>query len=78
MRDACLSDPIPEYLQDRNDAIVALMADTGLRAGETCALDVKYLVTYDGSLYLPSEIQKGDGPPANLGLEDDVNRTLQR
>jgi hypothetical protein len=39
LRDVCLSDAVAPYLQDRNEVIVALLYDAGLRAGELCALD---------------------------------------
>ncbi|MFW6435612.1 MAG: hypothetical protein ACOCY1_04455 [Halovenus sp.] len=34
MRDACLSGRFPTYLQDRNEAAIALLYDAGLRAGD--------------------------------------------
>lgn len=40
LRGVCLSDAVVPYLQERNEAIVALLYDAGLRAGELCALDV--------------------------------------
>jgi integrase len=78
MRDMCLTDAVPTYLQDRNEAIVALLYDAGLRAGELCALDVDHLDLDAGTVYLPSRIQKGSPPPATLELATDTVRLLQR
>jgi integrase len=69
LRDVCLSEVVSTYLQDRNDAIIALLYDTGLRSGELCALDVDHLDLDAGTVYLPSEIQKGSPPPATLELD---------
>ena len=78
LRDICLSDAVATYLQDRNEAIVALLYDAGLRAGELCALDVAHLDFETGTVYLPSEIQKGSPPPATLELESETVRLLRR
>lgn len=78
LRDVCLSDAVPIYLQDRNETIVALLYDAGLRAGELCALDVDHLDLENGTAYLPSEIQKGSPPPATLELEAETVRLLRR
>jgi integrase len=78
MRDACLSGRFPAYLQDRNEAIVALLYDAGLRAGELCGLDVDHVDLDGGTIYLPTELQKGDPPPATLGVERETTRLLQR
>jgi len=77
-RDVCLTDAVPTYLQDRNEAIVALFYDAGLRAGEVCALDVDHLDLDAGTVYLPSRIQKGSPPPATLELATDTVRLLRR
>ena len=66
LRDVCLTDAVPTYLQDRNEAIVALLYDAGLRAGEVCALDIDHLDLDVGTVYLPSRIQKGSFLPATL------------
>jgi integrase/recombinase XerC/integrase/recombinase XerD len=71
----------PDYLQQRDDALLALMYDTGLRVGETVALDVDHLRDEHTTLYVPGPIQKDyptdDSPgPARLGLADDTTRTL--
>jgi len=78
LRDACLSEAIPTYLQDRNEALVALLYDAGLRAGEVCGLDVDHVDLDAGTIYLPSEIQKGDPPPATLALDGGTVRLFRR
>lgn len=78
LRDVCLTDAVPTYLQDRNEAIVALLYDAGLRASEVCALDVDHLDLAGGTVYLPSRIQKGSPPPATLELAPDTVRLLRR
>lgn len=78
MRDACLTERFPTYLQDRNEAIIALLYDAGLRASELCSLDVDHLDLEAGTVYLPTAIQKGDPPPATLELERDTVRLLRR
>lgn len=71
----------PDYLQQRDDAVITLMYDTGLRVGELVALDVDHLRDDNTTLYLPAGLQK-DYPndntpePARLGLDDDTTRTL--
>ena len=71
-----------EYLQQRNEAIIALLYDTGLRVGELVALDVDYLRDNTTKLYLPSHIQKdypneNTPPPKTLGLASDTTRLLR-
>ncbi|MWV41186.1 site-specific integrase [Natrialba sp. INN-245] len=78
LRDVCLSGAVPTYLQDRNETIVALLYDAGLRAGEVCALDVDHVDLEAGTVYLPSRIQKGSPPPATLELANDTVRLLRR
>jgi integrase/recombinase XerC/integrase/recombinase XerD len=71
------------YLQSRNEALVALMADTGIRVGELVALDVHHLKLNEGEVFLPTEIQKDypikgkSPPPVHLDLADDTVRTLR-
>ena len=57
IRDACLSESFAPYLQDRNETLIVLLADTGLRVSELVALDWEYLDldAEPGELYLPSE-----------------------
>jgi integrase/recombinase XerC/integrase/recombinase XerD len=80
LRSACYSVGA-DYLQQRNEAIIALLADTGLRVGELVALDVDYLRDGNSALYLPADVQKDyptDSSPnaATLELADDVSRLL--
>lgn len=46
------------YLAARNDALLALLYDTGLRVGELVQLDVEMLDFEDGVLMLPAAVQK--------------------
>ena len=46
------------YLAGRNNAILALLYDTGLRVGELVALNVEMLDLNEGVLMLPASIQK--------------------
>jgi integrase len=83
MRDACLTGRFPTYLQDRNEAVVALLYDAGLRAGELCALDADYLDLDAGTVFLPSAIQKDypngqSPPPATLEIDGETSRLLRR
>lgn len=43
IRDACLTDAFPNYLQGRNETIIALLADSGLHVSELVALDWDHL-----------------------------------
>jgi len=80
LRSACY-DTGAEYLQQRNEAIIALMYDTGVRVGELVAIDVEHLRENNSALYMPTAIQK-DYPtdstpaPATLELASDVSRLL--
>jgi integrase/recombinase XerC/integrase/recombinase XerD len=80
LRNACYEQGA-EYLQQRNDAIITLMYDTGLRVGELVAVDVGMLREGNTELYLPAKIQK-DYPndnsptPKRLGLSSDTTRLL--
>jgi integrase/recombinase XerC/integrase/recombinase XerD len=71
----------PDYLQQRDDTIIALMYDAGLRVGELVALDVDHLRDENTALYLPTHLQK-DYPtekspaPATISLAPDTARTL--
>jgi len=80
LRSACY-DTGADYLQQRNEAIIALTYDTGLRVGELVALDVDHLRDGNTALYLPTAIQKdyptdSSPPPATLDLASDVSRLL--
>jgi integrase len=78
LRDVCLSETVPTYLQDRNEVLVTLLYDAGLRAGEVCGLDVDHFDLNAGTIYLPSEIQKGDPSPATLSLDAGTVRLFRR
>ena len=80
LRSACYSTGA-DYLQQRNEAIIALMYDTGLRVGEVVAVDVDMLRERNSTLYVPTEIQKdypndNEPAPATLELSADVSRLL--
>lgn len=70
-----------DYLAERNDAMIALLYDAGLRVGELVAVDVKFLHEQYAKLYLPAEIQKdypneNAPPPKTLALASDTTRAL--
>ncbi len=71
----------PDYLQERDNTILTLMSDTGVRVGEFVAIDTDHLRDNNSVLYLPTHIQK-DYPtdnspsPARLRLATDTTRTL--
>ena len=80
LRSACYS-VSADYLQQRNEAIIALMYDTGLRVGELVDVDVDMLIEGNSALYVPTEIQKdypndNEPAPATLELASDVSRLL--
>ncbi len=80
LRSACYSTGA-DYLQQRNEAIIALMYDTGLRVGELVSVDVDMLREGNSVLYVPTEIQKdypndNEPAPATLELASDVTRLL--
>jgi len=80
LRSGCYSTGA-DYLQQRNEAIVALMYDTGLRVGELVAVDVDMLREGNSVLYVPTEIQKdypneNEPSPATLEFASDVTRLL--
>jgi integrase/recombinase XerC/integrase/recombinase XerD len=71
----------PDYLQQRDDALLALMYDTGLRVGELVAIDVDHLREDNTRLYLPGHLQKdypNDNSPdaVRMELDADTTRTL--
>ncbi|KAB1193466.1 tyrosine-type recombinase/integrase [Haloferax sp. MBLA0076] len=69
------------YLSGRNDALIALMADTGLRVSEAVHIETEMIDFDDGVLRIPSHIQKqppeGQRPPAALSLAPETLRTLR-
>ena len=71
----------PPYLQGRDDAIIAMLYDTGLRAGELTALTVGHLRENNTRLYLPGAIQKDYPTKASpdavrMRLASDTTRSL--
>lgn len=64
LRTACYDDRFASYLRQRNETIIQLMYDTGVRVGELVQLNVEYLRDANEALYLPSHIQK-DYPTEN-------------
>ncbi len=81
MRNATVANS-PDYLAGRNDAIIAVLADTGLRVAELCALDVDLIDLEEGIIMLPAEIQKdypNDNTPTytEIELDGETIRTLQ-
>lgn len=71
-----------DYLAARNDSLIALLADTGLRVSEAMALDTEMLDLEEGIVMLPASIQKdypNDNSPeyTEIELSDDTIRTLR-
>jgi len=71
-----------DYLSARNDAIIALLADTGLRVGEVVQITGDMFDSSDGVLRIPGTIQKQypteqSPPPRTIELEADTVRTIQ-
>lgn len=82
MRNATVEDSV-DYLSGRNDALIALLADTGLRVGEAVQLNISHFDGTEGVLSLPAHIQKdypNDNSPdyVEIALGDDTIRTLQQ
>jgi integrase/recombinase XerC/integrase/recombinase XerD len=70
-----------KYLRARNEAIITLLADTGLRNEELTHLTTHMYLRDEGELYLPKHIQKQSGNgrddwPRSHHLELDVDGTL--
>jgi integrase/recombinase XerD len=81
LRTACYDDGFAAYLQQRNETIIGLMYDTGLRVGELVQVDVDMLRDGNSDLYLPGHIQKdypNDNSPSavTIDLADEVTRLL--
>ena len=71
LRDATVATSA-SYLAGRNDVLLALLYDTGLRVGELVALDVEMLDLDEGVLMLPASIQKdypNDNSPQYTEIE---------
>lgn len=81
LRNACYDESFADYLQQRNDAIITLLYDTGLRVGELVQIDDEMLRENNEVLYIPAHIQK-DYPNENspsavtIELNGDTTRTL--
>ena len=80
LRSACYTTGA-EYLQQRNEAIIAFMYDTGLRVGELVQINKTLLRNGNSELYLPTDIQKdypneNSPPPVTLTLSKDTARLL--
>ena len=81
LRNACYDESFADYLQQRNDAIITLLYDTGLRVGELVQVDDEMLRENNEVLYIPAHIQK-DYPNENspsavtIELDGDTTRTL--
>lgn len=80
LRTACYEDGA-SYLQQRNETIIALTYDTGLRVGELVDVDVEMLRERNSELYLPGHIQKNypndNSPgPVTMELSTDVTRLI--
>jgi len=72
------------YLQERNDLIVAVLYDIGLRVRELVALDVTDFDLDERELYLPTSKQKDysdpnhSPSPRHLDVDQEVCRDLRR
>lgn len=69
------------FLKNRNETLLWLLYDTGLRVGEAVSLDVEMLLMDDADPYisLPAEIQKDyptDRTPKPVRLEFHLDETL--
>lgn len=80
VQDACLTNAFPTYLQSRNETIVTVLADTGLRVSELVALDWDHvdLDAEPAEIFLPGGIQKGTKRDAYLDIDDETARQLRR
>ena len=81
MRNATVEESA-DYLASRNDALLAVLADTGLRVAEAVALDVEMLDLSEGIIMLPAGIQKdypNDNTPEYVEIElaSETVRTLR-
>ena len=81
MRNAIVEESA-DYLASRNDALLAVLADTGLRVAEAAALDVEMLDLSEGIIMLPAGIQKdypNDNTPEYVEIElaSETVRTLR-
>lgn len=58
MRATAQSEVFQPYLRDRNETLIAMLYDTGLRVGELVDVDVEMLRLDEGAVYVPTHIQK--------------------
>jgi integrase/recombinase XerC/integrase/recombinase XerD len=70
-----------DYLQQRNEALVQLLYDSGLRVGEIVQVDVDHLRSGNSELYLPTELQKdypneNSPPPVTMEFAPETSRLL--
>jgi integrase/recombinase XerC/integrase/recombinase XerD len=80
LRTAAQADCFQSYLRDRNEAIITLMYDTGLRVGELVQLDVEMLRDDFSTLYLPGNVQKdypNESSPSAVSIELDPDNQLR-
>lgn len=81
LRDACYAVGW-EQLQERNEAIICVFADCGLRSKELVGLETQHINFPDRKLFLPVEIQKaygkGSPDPSTLSISRDTSRTLKK
>lgn len=80
MRHHARSGAFYEYAQLRNDAIIALFYDAGLRSNELRQLETSMFRQEDQTVFLPASIQKqfneGEPTPTTIGLDGDTVRTI--
>lgn len=80
MRAAAQGEQFQPYLRDRHETVVAALYDTGLRVGELVQVDLEMLDLDEGTLFLPTRIQKDyptdrTPPPRTMVLgEDEATR----
>jgi integrase/recombinase XerC/integrase/recombinase XerD len=82
MRDATVAESA-NYLTGRNDALIVLLYDTGLRVGEAVQVEVEMLDLDEGVLMLPADVQKdypNDNSPeyTEIELAGETIRTLRQ
>ena len=77
---ACLTDVFPTYLQGRNETVVMLLEDTGLRVSELVVLDWVHVEidVVPSELFLPDGLHKDAKQDAYLDLENETVRQLLR
>ncbi len=76
----CCSSSVATYLQDRNQAILELMADAGTRAGEVVNLDVDdlYVKEPPPCIQIPSRKSFSQSPTMLLEVEEETGETLEQ